>query len=372
MIRKVRSNRADEREWAAGLVRLLSPRGPRRSLGYFLGAGGVALLTALFLPVRASITPLNKGFLYLAVVLVAAAVGGLWPGVLASVLGFIAFNFFFLPPHHTFAIAKSEDVVILFVYLALSVVISVLLAQAQERGATADARRALLAAVSHELRSPLAAIKASVTDLLADDTEHDPATTREALQSVDGETDRLNALIANLLDMSRIEGGLLQARIHDADLAEAVVRSVERVRKLRPEVEVRIEVGTSWLVRADLVYLERVVGNLIENAARAADESAVKRVDVVIEQRDDRVMVKVVDHGKGIRPEERAHLFYPFYRIDERHPHLGPGLGLAITKGFLSLMQGEVWVEDTVGGGATFAFSLPAATPASLHTQGAS
>jgi two-component system sensor histidine kinase KdpD len=364
MIRKVRSSRADEREWAAGLVRLLSPRGHRRPLGYLLGAGGAMLLTVLFLPVRGSVAPLNKGFGYLAVVMAAAAAGGLWPGVLASVLGFIAFNFFFIPPYHTFAIAKSEDVVILFVFLALSVVISVLLARAQERGATADARRALLAAVSHELRSPLAAIKASVTDLLAEDTEHDPATTREALQSVDGETDRLNALIANLLDMSRIEGGLLQARIHDADLEEAVIRSVERVRKLQPEVEVHAEVRTSSLVRADPVYLERVVGNLIENAARAAGESALKSVEVIVEHKDERVMVRIVDHGKGIPHEERELLFYPFYRIDERHPHLGPGLGLAITKGFLSLMQGEVWVEDTPGGGATFAFSLPSAAPA--------
>src|SRR6266508_2976105 len=219
-----------------------------RAAGYAVATVGTLALTGGLLAFRDQITPLSKGFGFLVVVVAAAGVGGLGPGILASLLGFLTFNFFFLPPYHTFVIARAEDIVVLFVFLGLSILISALLAHARERAEAAEARaherdqalrsateaevyrqtdqlrRALLAAVSHDLRSPLAAIKASVTDLLGDDAEQDADYARETLESIDKETDRLAALIANLLDMSRIEGGMLEARVQSVDLAEVVTR----------------------------------------------------------------------------------------------------------------------------------------------------
>src|SRR6266545_1535320 len=126
------------------LARFSTQRPHRRMAGYAVAILGTVALTLSFLPVRSDITPLSKGFGFLAVVVVAAAVGGLGPGILASLLGFLAFNFFFIPPYGTFVIVRAEDVVVLFVFLGLSILISALLARATERAASAEAREAEL------------------------------------------------------------------------------------------------------------------------------------------------------------------------------------------------------------------------------------
>src|SRR6266508_7029623 len=122
------------------LARFSRQRPRRRVAGYAVAILGSVALTLSFLPVRSDITPLSKGFGFLAVVVVAAAVGGLGPGILASLLGFLAFNFFFIPPYGTFVIARAEDVVVLFVFLGVSVLISILLARATDRAEAAEAR----------------------------------------------------------------------------------------------------------------------------------------------------------------------------------------------------------------------------------------
>jgi signal transduction histidine kinase len=112
------------------------------------------------------------------------------------------------------------------------------------------------------------------------------------------------------------------------------------------------------------VFLDRVVANLLDNAAKAAADSGIADIELETRRTDDRTTVRVIDHGKGVPSAVRSQLFYPFYQVTERHPRLGTGLGLAISKGFLSLMNGQIWIEDTPGGGATFAFSLPAGATA--------
>jgi len=497
------ANAAPDRRRALSLARLSAPRPRRRAAGYAVAIVGTVVLTASLLPVRDQITPLSKGFGFLAVVVVAAAVGGLGPGLVASVVGFITFNFFFLPPYNTFVIARGEDVVVLFVFLGLSILISTLLARASERALVAEAheaelrtlqsfsadlvamvpgpgsyqgilarildlfgfsaaalfvqdpvsrelreqvavgvppgelavnghpgsggraperlplsvggrtlgllvlrterpplssaesrvlravcdefaltlerdrllrvatdaevyrqsdrvRRSLLAAVSHDLRTPIASIKASVTDLLAQDEDPGGAYTKESLRIVDQETDRLAALIANLLDMSRIEAGMLHARIESVDLAEILSACQERACRQWPDLRFRTSVaGDASGVRADPVFLDRVVSNLVDNAVKAGREAGVPLIDIEATRDEGTVIVRIIDHGKGVPPTVREQLFYAFYQLSERHPRLGTGLGLAISKGFLDLMRGGIWIEDTPGGGATLAFSLP-------------
>ena len=362
----------------------LQPTG-RQAAGYATATLGSVVLTLGLLEVRDRTTLLSKGLGFLVVVVVATAVGGLGPGLLASLLGFLSFSFFFVPPYGTVVLARAEHDVVLVVFLGLSVLISALLARATERAAAAEAReqelrtlqalsaelvalgpgpetyqavlskligrfgyaagslylqnpeqgelqeqvtvaatsgaqplgsdpgssqnrpvrlpllvggqtlgllvlhgqrpplapaerrvlrafcdqfalvlerdrlldvaaeaeafrrtddlrRSLLAAVSHDLRSPLAAIKASASDLLAGDVEHGPEALREALESIDTEADRLASLIANLLDMSRIEGGMLTAQLQRVDLAEVLSRCVDRVRAQWPRLSVRLQV----------------------------------------------------------------------------------------------------------------------------------
>jgi two-component system sensor histidine kinase KdpD len=475
------------------------PKARRQALGYVVAVAGTALLVVAFLPFRDEIEPVTKAFGFLLVVVGAAGIGGIGPGVVGSVLGFIVFNFFFLPPYDTFVIGKPEYVVVLFVNLGISVLISLLLGRATERADAAEARerelrtlqdlsrdlvvlgpgtdayreiirhvlttfayqagalfvrdtahagglreevsvgcdpgeigyewdprspepaperlplsvgsnnvgllvlrgsrpplspaesrilralgdqlalvlerdrllrtateaevyrqtervrQTLLAAVSHDLRSPLAAIKASVTDLLYEDVPRDPAERREALEAIDAETERLNALIANLLDMSRIEAGVLRAKLEPVDLSEAVATSVGNVARVWPSQRIVTRLEPGDVVRADPVFLDRVLTNLLDNAARASNGS-----DVEVRSRchDGRVTIRVIDHGSGLPEEAREALFHPFYDLDARNPRLGRGLGLAIAKGFVTAMDGEIWVEETPGGGATFAVAV--------------
>jgi two-component system sensor histidine kinase KdpD len=223
-------------------------------------------------------------------------------------------------------------------------------------------RRGMLAAVSHDLRSPLAAIKASVTDLMDTEVARNDAERAEVLRTIDAETDRLDTLVANLLDMSRIEAGILEARPEPVDLAELVTAEVDSICARSPGLNVRATIDDEHaIVEADPIFLARVFSNLLDNAAKAASRTRHPDVEVVAGRQGSGVTVRVIDHGDGLDPVAREQLFYPFYRLEERTSKLGPGLGLAIAKGFVDMMGGELWIEDTPGGGATFAFSLPAA-----------
>ena len=223
-----------------------------------------------------------------------------------------------------------------------------------------DLRRALLAAVSHDLRTPLAVIKTSVTDLLEPGVPRAEEARLEALEAIDREADRLNILIANLLDMSRIEAGVLKARLEPVNPLETLAACADTVQARWPRVRVDVRADALVpLVRADPIFLERVVTNLLENAAKVATDAPSRDVEVTVAHVGDRVTVRIADHGPGVPERLREQLFHPFYRLSERNPRLGPGLGLAIAKGFLSLMDGEIWFEETAGGGATLAFSLP-------------
>jgi two-component system sensor histidine kinase KdpD len=225
---------------------------------------------------------------------------------------------------------------------------------------TEGVRRSMLAAVSHDLRSPLAAIKASVTDLLDPEVERTVEERDEVLRTIDEETDRLDALVANLLDMSRIEAGVLRARPEHVDLAEVVAGAVDLGARRWPAVSFmpRIDEHDATAF-ADPVFLDRVLSNLLDNAGRVSASADPPQVEVRVGPAGADVAVRVVDHGSGVDPKAREMLFYPFYRLGERASQLGPGLGLAISKGFVDLMGGSLWVEDTPGGGATFVFTLP-------------
>jgi two-component system sensor histidine kinase KdpD len=222
-------------------------------------------------------------------------------------------------------------------------------------------RQTLLATASHELKSPVAAITASVTDLLARD-QLDPTVVRDVLEDVRTSTGRLEQLIVNLLDLSRIESGALVARDEVVDLDDLLGPAIDGVRERWPDIEVTVDLADdAALVRGDAVLIERVLTNLLENAARAVRASANRAVGVQGSRADGAVTISVVDHGPGLQFGDQRVVFTPFYRLEERSTPLGAGLGLAISKGFVTAMGGEIWATDTPGGGATFGFRLQGA-----------
>lgn len=234
---------------------------------------------------------------------------------------------------------------------------------------TDQLKSALLSAVSHDLRTPLASIKASVSSLLQRDVTWDDASRREFLTAIDEETDRLTRLVSNLLDLSRIEGGALRPERDWYDTAELLETVVARMERTVGQHRIRLAVAPdTGEIPVDYVQIGQVLTNLIENAAKSSPAGT--EIRVAAYRRGGEVEIAVEDEGPGIPPEERHRIFDKFYRVVRAgHAVAGSGLGLAISKGFVEAHGGVIRVGDAEGGGARFVITLPApeAPPSTLR-----
>jgi two-component system sensor histidine kinase KdpD len=216
-------------------------------------------------------------------------------------------------------------------------------------------RTALLAAVSHDLRSPLAAVKAAVSSLRNEQIEWSPEDEESLLATVEEGADRLEDLVANLLDMSRLQMGVVNAHVDEVEL-EGTIRTALSSLAGRERVDTEV-VDDAALVVADAGLLERVLANLVGNALTYA--SADSRVRVDASAAGARALVRVVDTGPGVPRGQRERLFEPFQRLGDVPRGEGIGLGLAVARGLTEAMGGTLTVEDTPGGGLTFVLDLP-------------
>ncbi|WP_320780000.1 ATP-binding protein [Streptomyces sp. CRN 30] len=214
-------------------------------------------------------------------------------------------------------------------------------------------RTALLAAVSHDLRTPLAAIKAAVSSLRSDDVDWSEEDQAELLAAIEEGADRLDHLVGNLLDMSRLQTGTVTPLIRGTDLDEVVPMALGGV----PEDSVDLDVPeTLPMVAVDAGLLERAVANVVENAVKYSP--AGRRVLVAASAHAGRVELRVVDRGPGVPDEAKERIFAPFQRHGDAPRGAGVGLGLAVARGFAEAMDGTLNAEDTPGGGLTMVLTL--------------
>jgi two-component system, OmpR family, sensor histidine kinase KdpD len=219
-------------------------------------------------------------------------------------------------------------------------------------------RTALLQAVSHDLRTPLASIKASVSSLLQADVAWSPEQTAEFLVTIDDETDRLTRLVGNLLDMSRIQAGALHPTLRATALEEVVPAALDSLGPLSARVELLVP-ETLPPVQADAPLLERALANVVDNAVRYTPPAHT----VLVEAGEvaGHIDLRVVDRGPGIPQRQRDRMFQPFQRLGDNPAGDGVGLGLAVAHGFLTAMGASIEVDDTAGGGTTMVISLAVA-----------
>ncbi len=446
------------------------------------------LLTLLLVSLRPHLNLSSALLVNLGLVLVISAVGGIRPGVAASIVASALTNWFLTPPLHTWTIAKADNVIALGVFVAVAIGVSLLVdrtaRQAREaRRARADAtalarstgsiiaaadplpdlvdqlrtlfgldavsvldrsgdgwklntsagidpptdpsagtaialddeasvqlvmrgpaitgddlgvlraftdqlslglearqlrldavametlaetnalRTALLQAVSHDLRTPLASIKASVTGLMADDVGFTPADSQSLLDTINTSVDRLDRVIANLLDMSRLQAGATSAALVPTALEEVVAAALSTLAVSSGQI--RLDVSEELpLVLTDPALLERAVANLVSNAVAWAPSDEPVRIEgaAIAGQ----VHLRIIDRGPGIPVAERERVFQPFQRLGDRASDAGVGLGLAIAKGFVELTGARLDLDDTPGGGSTFTIQLPVAETGSM------
>ncbi|HEY2549415.1 MAG TPA: DUF4118 domain-containing protein [Streptosporangiaceae bacterium] len=236
-----------------------------------------------------------------------------------------------------------------------------LAAQAEAARPIAEAdrmRTALLAAVSHDLRTPLASAKAAVTSLRSADVDWAPEDESELLATADESLDKLSALVDNLLDMSRLQAGALALFPHPADLEEVVARSLDDLGQRARAVLIDIPADLPE-VSVDPAILERVLANLTANALRYSPPGSPPLL--AASALGDRVELRIVDRGPGIPQTDRDRMFVPFQRLGDTDNTTGVGLGLALSRGLTEAMGGTLEPEDTPGGGLTMTLSLPAA-----------
>jgi K+-sensing histidine kinase KdpD len=374
--------------------------------GFVLALAGVAGVTMLLLPLRERISPMTVGLALLLVVLLIAREFGSRPAYVASVLAALGLNFFFLPPFNTLTIAAPENWVALIVFMATALIVGELSARAKERAEEAESGRreierlyeelrgafgrasqaealrrseqlktALLDAVTHDLRTPLTSIKASVTTLLKE-SENSPVADeprvtldeegrREMLEVIDEESDRLNHLIEGMVELARIEAGDIELRRTWGSIDEIISMAVVRAEPLTRRHRVRVDIENELpLVRADSRAIAEVIFLLIDNASKYAPPDS--RIFVTARRTsNEMILFEVQDEGRGIPAELRERVFVRFFRATPDDAAAldrpsGLGMGLAIARGIIEAQGGRIWIESGSNGqGTRVLFTIP-------------
>src|SRR5215213_4048291 len=375
----------------------------QRWAGYAAAALSVGLLTLLLKTASAHVNAATVSLALLLTVLFIATRWGSLPALAASILAMLCFNFFFLPPLGTFTIAATDNWIALLAFLITAVTAGQLSASARRRAEEAETGRreierlyaelrdaferashaealrqseklksALLDAVTHDLRTPLTSIKASITTLLdevrgrvnGEPPALDAESKVEMMEVIDEESDRLNRFISGLIELARIEAGELQLRRHWGAVDEIISAALARAEPITREhrIEVNIEKGLPG-VRVDERAVSEVVYTLIDNAAKYSPKGSTIRITA---QRagEQRIQMAVEDNGEGIAIDLRERVFDKFFRARRWFTDIaiarGTGMGLAIAKGIVEAHEGRIWIESGTGGkGTRVVFTLP-------------
>lgn len=366
-----------------------------RGARHTVAAVVVLLVTAAFLPFREYLTPTEVALTLLLVVLFASTLFGSTSGLVASVAAIACFNFFFLPPVNTFNISGPENWIAFGTFVITALISGQLSGYARKRAEESEARQreierlyeelqsafeqaseaealrkseklksALLDAVTHDLRTPLTSIKASVTTLIEDSKEEllDPESQQEFLEIIDEETDRLNEFIEGMVGIAKIEANAMSLHKRSSSVDEIVSNAVERATRVtaRQNIAVTLQPDLPHIF-ADAASIAEVVFTLMDNAAKYSDDGTPIEVSAV--HSNDHVDLIVQDQGRGIEPAMRTRVFDKFFRSDEQDIHRtgsGLGLGLAIAKGIVESQGGSIRIEDGDAGFVTkFVVTLP-------------
>ena len=339
---------------------------------FLWSVAAVALATIAGLAMTAVVPLPNVSMVLLLAVLFTAARFGLGPALLASGLSFLAYNFFFIGPLHTFNVTEPHEWLALFVLLAVAVLTSTIAGRARDQARTAlerarlaeevntvraaaeaeRVRNTLLASISHDFRTPLASILGAASSLIEYGARLPEATRCDLLAQVKDEAEHLDGMVRNLLAITRLEAGGLEINRDWVDIRELVDRAVATAKRRGATQTFEIAVGPELpFAPADPILLDQVLANLIGNATRYAGPTAAVALDARAE--GGAVVLGVTDNGPGIAQEVLPHVFEKFVRAPRASGDAGEGsgLGLSIAKGIIDAHRGSITVASPVGNG---------------------
>lgn len=338
-----------------------------------LWTAALALVVAALVPFREVLDRAHVALVLTLLVLGGSSGGGRLPGVVLAFASFLAFNWFFVPPYGTFHVAAPLDWLVLVVFLVTGLVAAQLLYSTRERARAAlelsrkvdedRVKNELLASLSHDLRTPLTTIKALAHDLgvLGD----------ERSEIIEQEADRLTRTVSDLLDLSRLNAGVMPLRVELNAVDDLLGALVQRMEPLlgAHRLDVRLAVADPIMVGSfDFVHTLRILANLVENAAKYSPAHA--PVEVVAAREGPHLFVSVLDRGPGLPAQDAGRVFEEYYRAPSVAPDVpGVGLGLAIAHRLAVAQGGELTWRAREGGGSAFVLRLPAADASELSSR---
>jgi two-component system, OmpR family, sensor histidine kinase KdpD len=373
-----------EPEQRTGLVLQSRSNGSR----YGWAAGIVTMCTVLSWFLLPYVKLANIAMLYLLAVAVVAARLGRGPAVFSSIASVAAFDFFLVPPYFTFAVADSQYHVTFAVMFIVALIISSLTAQIQQQARAAmqreqrtamlteeakiaqrladteKTRNALLSSVSHDLRTPLAAISGAASSLRDDEHRLSDDAKRELLDTVNDEASRLSRLVSNLLEITKLESGAAHVKKELCPLEEVIGSALSRFERALSERPVTTVLPADLpLIPMDVLLMEQVFINLLENIIKYTPPSSGVEISATVDGTN--VRIEVADRGPGISVGDERKIFDKFFRSERQKGMTGAGLGLAICRAVMDAHGGEISASNRDNGGTAFRVSLPLASEGS-------
>jgi K+-sensing histidine kinase KdpD len=354
---------------------IASPREARRAYGMVVLAVTAATLCALVL--ARWIDPASLVLMYVLAVIVSGLRYGSRPALLASTLGFLAFNFFLTEPRYTFSVVRQDELVTLLFLLLIALICGPVASRIRQqyllvrelenerlRTEVEKLRSALLSSVSHDLRSPLSAMMGAAESLSLLDKQLNAQDRLDLIDTIVQESRRLDTYIQNLLDMTRLGYGTLKIERDWVSIADIIGSALTRLRRYHPEVLVETRfAATAPLLYVHAALIEQALFNILENATKYAPPET--PITVSVTTRGATCIVAIEDRGPGIPEPLRERIFDMFFVVAEGDTkRQGTGMGLAICRGMIAAHRGQVWVETGTGGSGTrMIVELPIESP---------
>lgn len=346
---------------------------------FLSSSAGVALATLAGLGMTSLVPLPNVSMVYLLAVVFAAVRFGIWPALLASLLSFMAYNFFFIEPFYTFTVTQAHELLALFMFLAIAVLTSTIAGREKDQATraarlgreivtartaaeTERVRNTLLASISHDFRTPLASILGAATSLIDYGAKLPEAARRDLLTQVKDEAEHLDGMVRNLLSMTRVEAGALELNQDWVDVRELFDRVVAISKRRGASQQFEIAVDDSLpFVTADQTLLDQVLANIVGNAVSYAGANA--HIALQAKGKSGSIAISVTDDGPGIPSDVLLHVFEKFVRVQTSRGDAGEGtgLGLAIAKGIVEAHGGSIRAESPIeaGRGTRIVLALP-------------
>jgi two-component system sensor histidine kinase KdpD len=328
---------------------------------YLLSLGLVFVTTLFGEFVKRRLEPTNIILFYLLVVVFIAIRYGIGPAVATSILSVLAFDFFLVPPYLTLSVADIQYLFTFAAFLVVGIVVSTFASKVREhliQRQTEKLHSALLSSISHDLKTPLVSITGALTTLLDGKSHLDEKHKRDLLETASEESARLNRLVNNLLDMTKMEAGVLRIYKKPCDLRDLIGTCLEQLKNKIGQRSIKMDIPKDLPeLPMDFLVMAKALFNVIDNALKYSTDNS--SIDIRASMIDAKVRLEIKDYGCGIPKEDLKRIFEKFYRVEKSLHTSGTGLGLSISKGIIEAHGGQISAESDFGKGTTIVIILP-------------